>query len=295
MSTDRNGISIANSETSQTRDPTNHRVRQHIALSDWGDVEESTLVIESARPFAERLGRRRSFRRRLPERFGGETFRASTEGGLKYLRRAFWESEPTLLGFAADFVEQGSVVWDIGANVGLFSFASAGLSGPDGGVVALEPDTWLVELLRRSASRTSTRASPVEIVPSAVAGEVGIAKFHVAKRARATSHLASSPGTTQTGGTRSVESVIVVTLDFLLNHFPPPNVLKIDVEQSELDVLHGASEVLERCRPTVLIEVGDNQADAVSEVLRNAGYALFDASSREPTTRATADTLARPI
>ena len=48
-----------------------------------------------------------------------------------------------LLMNASETVKPGDVVWDVGANMGLFSFAAAGLAGPAGHVYAFEPDTAL--------------------------------------------------------------------------------------------------------------------------------------------------------
>ena len=64
--------------------------------------------------------------------------------------RSMENVDPVLMGLVKDS-GSGSVVWDIGANVGLFAFAAASLAGPGGQVVAMEPDAWLVQLLRRSA------------------------------------------------------------------------------------------------------------------------------------------------
>jgi len=52
--------------------------------------------------------------------------------------------DPTLLRAAAELALPGAVGGDVGANLGLFSFASAGLAGASGQVFAIEPDTYLV-------------------------------------------------------------------------------------------------------------------------------------------------------
>ena len=128
------------------------------------------------------------------------------------------------------------------ANLGLFSFAAAVAAGPSGRVLAVEPDTVLGGLLRRSAAvnhgqpwscaggRAARRG-----VRSGVGG-----RFHIARRSRSTNHL-DGFGTTQTGGMRSTQLVPAVTLDWLADRYTPPDVMKIDVEAS---VLAGGPRVL---------------------------------------------------
>lgn len=65
-----------------------------------------------------------------------------------------------LFDFAERYVRAGNVVWDIGANCGVFSVAASGLAGREGLVVALEPDRFLSGLLFRSASARSAEAAP---------------------------------------------------------------------------------------------------------------------------------------
>src|SRR5579859_3877308 len=100
----------------------------------------------------ERASHRVVVLRRLPPPFAGARIYVSTEGGLRYLARPMAQVDPPLLRLAAEVVRRGDTVWDIGANMGLFSFAAAVLAGPEGRVLAVEPDTDLVGLLRRSAT-----------------------------------------------------------------------------------------------------------------------------------------------
>ena len=120
-------------------------------------------------------------RRRLPRPFEAARIYASTEGGLRYLRPRMGRVDPILLRLAEELISPGDVVWDIGANLGLFSFAAAVAAGPDGYVLAVEPDIQLVKLLHRSTTVNHGHA-PVDVVPAAVADDLGVSRFNIALR-----------------------------------------------------------------------------------------------------------------
>ena len=247
----------------------------------------------SLRASLEQASHRFVIRRRLPSPFAAARIYASTEGGLRYLRPRMDRVDPVLLSLAAETVRPGNTVWDIGANVGLFSFAAAVAAGPDGHVLSVEADMVLVGLLRRSAA-ASRRHAPVEVLPAAVAEECGLARFCIAKRNRSTSHL-DGFGTTQTGGIRATELVPTVALDWLASHFPRPDVIKIDVEGAEAHVLSGGPAVL-RAHPRIICEVAKENATEVSDLLASSGYTLYDgeqpANQRLPASEAPPNTLA---
>jgi FkbM family methyltransferase len=246
------------------------------------------------RPAVERTTHRVVIRRRLPPPFRAARIYASSEGGLRYLRPRMASVDPALLRLAAEVVRPGDTVWDIGANLGLFSFAAAVAAGPAGRVLAVEPDGVLVRLLRRSAAANRDHA-PVEVLPAAVADGLAIAHFHIARRNRSTSHL-DGFGTSQTGGVRATELVPTITLDWLAAQFPAPDVIKIDVEQAELAVLCGSSAMLRAALPTIVCEVAGRNAAAVHDLLIAHGYTLYDgdqpSAERVPAAQAPPTTLA---
>jgi FkbM family methyltransferase len=221
----------------------------------------------------ERVTHRIVIRRHLPLPFHAARVYTSSEGGLRYLRPSMGRVDPALLRLAAEVIKPGDVVWDIGANLGLFTFAAAVAAGQGGHVVAVEPDAVLVRLLRRSAALNCGQA-PVDIFPAAVADNLGVGRFNIA---------------------RATEMVPTVSLDWLATHFPAPDVVKIDVEEAEVLVLTGSASVL-RMRPIIICEVAGRNAPAVRDLLAGQGYTLYDgeqaADQRISMTTAPPNTLA---
>jgi FkbM family methyltransferase len=249
------------------------------------------------RTIAERLSRGRSFRYRLPQIYGGCRMIITPEAGLRYwLPGRGVRADEGLLRNAAETVKPGSVVWDVGANMGLFSFAAAGLAGPTGRVYAFEPDTVMVRLMQRTALLNPT-AAPVEVIPCAVSDSLSMARFNIAKRCR-TSNSLDGFGLSQAGGVRESHTVLTVSLDWMAHQIPPPDVLKIDVEGVELNVFRGALQMLKSKRPVLVFEMTIWNWQEESELLRDLGYTFFDGdqlpSERRPLTTPSPNILAIP-
>jgi FkbM family methyltransferase len=249
------------------------------------------------RTAVERLSRNVRLTRRLPSRVGGERIYVSPDASLKFWRWNLEKAEPRLFDWAQEFVREGDVVWDIGANVGLFAFSAASLAGASGYVLAVEADIWLAGLLRKSASRKSKRVAPVDVLPVAVSESLDVARFNIAARGRSTNYLDHTQGSTQTGGIRNSVMVMTITLDWLLERLPAPRILKIDVEGAEHQVLQGAQKLLSTVRPVILCEVSSGNAQQVGALLRSYGYELFDLDvnqqERKPLPFPSFNTLAR--
>ena len=233
----------------------------------------------TVRSITEQLTHRVVLRRRLPRPFRRGRFYTSSEAGLRYLKPRLDNVDPALLRLVGQTVTPGCVVWDVGANVGLFAFSAAIIAGEAGQVYAVEPDAWLVNLLRRSAE-LNHGVAPVGVVPVAVSDQVGVGRFTIARRNRSTNFL-DGYGTTQTGGSRRVDLVPTVTLDWLADHLPMPDVVKIDIEGAEVLALSGGARVLEH-RPTIICEVAGENSERVTALLRPYGYRLYDGDAPTP-------------
>lgn len=219
-------------------------------------------------------------KRRLPREFGSVPLFVSPDSALGYWRRDLSKVDPFLLSMARELVRPNMTVWDIGANVGLFTFAAASLGAQ---VVAVEADIWLANLLHRSVLLNRLA---VTVLPVAISDRRGISRLLLSEEGRASNSLVGNSGDSQT--------VMTVPLDSLLEHFPAPQVLKIDVEGAEYAVLCGARNVL-RALPSVLCEVTEHHVE-LGKLLTQAGYQLSAAreSKREPLARPSRDTLALP-
>lgn len=236
------------------------------------------LDVSLVRALAERGFRGRAWRRRLPREFGSVPFYVSPDAALRWLvpgRRGF---DQQLLRTVDELVSPGMNVWDIGANVGLFSFAAAARSRT-GSVVAVEPDPFLVNLILKSTQLSTNRSLDVAVVSAAISDRQELSRLQVAKRGRSSNALVQAGGRSQMGGTRAVLHVPTLTLDDFLGVFPNPDLIKIDVEGAETLVLNGALQVLREARPRLIVEVGSKQSDEVLRSLVDAHYVVLDAAA----------------
>lgn len=147
-------------------------------------------------------------------------------------------------------VGEGDTVWDVGANVGLYTQMFSGWVGTQGRVVAFEPVSSCFE---RLCHRTAE-------CHNVIAVNVGLSDVE----AKLPMHLDDDlEGTTHTfvaerGSTGKVVELAVRPGDALrqVDDLPAPNVLKVDVEGFELEALRGLDATLREpaCR-MVLCEV----------------------------------------
>jgi len=234
------------------------------------------------RRLAEHLSRGVVLRRRLPSKFGHLPIYVTPEAGLRYWS-AMSRIDSVLYSMAEEFVKPGSVVWDVGANVGLFSLCAAALSGQSGLVLAIEPDFWLAHLIDRSSQQLDAgqyTCAQVEVLCASISESNRISKLAIAKGARASNYLIETIGSTQARGARCVQPTVSLTLDFLLDYFPAPSLLKIDAETHEVSVLKGAERLLKEIRPTIWCEVSAQNSDELTKLLHGAKYNLYGAQIR---------------
>lgn len=235
-----------------------------------------TVFRELLRSFS----RNRVIRKRLPAEFGGGLIYCSPEALLSMWKPG-WRSKQAqgLMGWVRRYVRPGMCVWDLGANQGIFSFAASGRAGAAGRVVAFEPDLFLVDLLRRSVASGAHHGAPVSIVPMAVGARNCLADFVIARTDRALNHLSEALGNPRTGGARDVVLVPCAPLDWLLDHLPTPDFLKVDVEGAELAVLEGGERLFREVRPVMIVETAPENGVGMAALMHRHSYVMLDAET----------------
>lgn len=169
-------------------------------------------------------------------------------------------------------VRAGDVCIDIGANLGYYARTLARLAGPEGRVYAVEP----VAPVRKELSRNLRRCVNTEIIPYALGGEdrtVVLAN----DSARETGYLGTGRNfVKESGGRSDVEFVAEMRRGSgLFGGLERLDFIKCDVEGYELHILREMRTVLERHRPTVLIETGGENRPAVVRLFGELGYAGY--------------------
>jgi FkbM family methyltransferase len=119
------------------------------------------------------------------------------------------------------------------------------------------------------------RQSNVSVLCAAASDGVDLRELNIAQRGRSANFL-NGFGTSQTGGVRNQQPVVTVTLDWLAERFPLPDIIKIDVEAGERLVFEGAKALFNRIRPHLVCEVARANSSWVTSFLQPLGYSFLD-------------------
>jgi FkbM family methyltransferase len=216
-----------------------------------------TLQVEGIGPFRVRLRRNRSW----------------------WLRKPL-ESESFPFAMLRHLVRPGGVVYDCGANLGLYARFLVGTLGA-GRVVAFEPSPDNRRFLAANLALGGI-ADRVTVLPMALADEDGMAEFQVDDVQTSSGTLSKVTGGMASEGRRNLrlapltDQVLCRRLDTVVaeEKLPPPDVIKIDVEGAEALLLRGAAGLLRGRRPDLVVELhGAEPARAVLSLLHGFGYA----------------------
>lgn len=193
--------------------------------------------------------------------------------------KTFSTKEPETLEWI-DAIPEGAVLWDIGANIGLYSVYAAKRRGCR--VYAFEPSVFNLELLARNAYLNSV-TDRMCIVPLPLSEKLGASKMRMT--------------TTEWGGALStfdkhfgwngkqIDQVFEYQI-FGLSikdaverlEIPKPDYIKMDVDGIEHYILQGGMKILAGVRG-ILIEVNDafvEQAEKSQRILAEAGLVLLE-------------------
>jgi len=166
----------------------------------------------------------------------------------------------------------GDLTIDIGANLGYYARTISRLAGPAGKVYAVEP----VAPIRKVLSRNLRRCANTEILPYAL-GTESKPIVMANDSARETGYFGTGQNFVNDGGTSAAAefparmrrgSELFAGLERL-------DFIKCDIEGYEVVVMNELRPLLERFRPTVLIETGGENRPQIVALFTTLGYAGF--------------------
>jgi FkbM family methyltransferase len=221
------------------------------------------------------------FLMRFPADLGGGVFhcdlRDATAAEVCFTGR--YEPQETLL--LRDLLQPGNVFIDVGANWGYYTLAAAHMVGPEGRVVAFEPEPRLFALLRANIDANTLR-------------QVLLQPFAIGPRQERVPFSAFKAEDGNWGLSHAVDRDRADEADFESESLPLDDALdaasvgaaqlvKIDVEGAETGVLSGMRRglasgryryVMLECHPGLLAERGLSETSCVA-ALFDAGYRLW--------------------
>lgn len=177
-----------------------------------------------------------------------------------------------------DSLPEEHVLWDIGANIGLYSCYAAATKGAK--VFAFEPSVLNIELLARNVFESGLQ-DKVTIIPLPLTNVTGTNTFHlgIVEWGEAQSTFGEDYGFDGKPMMPEFEySTLGVTGDIAVSQLgvPSPDYIKIDVDGIEHLILSGLSKVLGSVKG-ILVEINDEfheQSTQSIKILTQAGFSL---------------------
>lgn len=185
-------------------------------------------------------------------------------------------------------VRPGSVCIDVGSAADLYTTVLSRLAGPDGQVHSIEPLPfahllWARLLNARQACNVRHHCLALGTEPGTAPMSVPVGRYGLVTGRSYLMRKAAGP---DSNAEFAGQVPVIVTVD-RLDHFCACEAIsridfvKIDVEGAELQVLEGGKEVIEACRPAMLIEIearhtaryGHSPEDVAGWLLKR-GYAM---------------------
>lgn len=164
-------------------------------------------------------------------------------------------------------LQPGQLVVDVGANIGAHTLFFARKIGPDGLVLAFEPQRIVYQTLCGNLAINSiTNTFCWNTAVGAESGEILVPNLDYTQP--------DNFGGIELGTETDGETVAVVTIDDL--KLPRCDFLKIDTEGMEEDVLRGAQRTINHFRPVLYVECDrPEKQETLIRYLDSLGYAMY--------------------
>jgi FkbM family methyltransferase len=178
--------------------------------------------------------------------------------------------------FYKSFIDEGNLVFDVGANLGEKTNAFLMCKAK---VIAVEPQKECLEVLKAKYDKNKN----VQIIPNGLAAESGSSIIYTSKSSNTVSTFSKE---WQKGRFENQivwdgeESIEMLTIENLIQEFGVPKFCKIDVEGYELEVVKGLKSKIPIISFEFAEEFLENTLKIIS-ILEDIGYTHFNFAEEE--------------
>ena len=195
-----------------------------------------------------------------------------------------WEKKT--MSIWSELVQRADVIFDIGANTGLYALVARTLQ-PKAEIHCFEPVKGTFRLLQKNMERNQFDCHLHEI---ALSDQTGEATIYLKKGTDFAYSVTVNKNTLDSADVDAVTIRTQTIADFIeeqqLEHI---SLMKIDVETHEVEVLKGMGDYLNRFRPVMIIEVlNESIASELTLLLKDKDYLYFNIDDMRNTIRQTA-------
>lgn len=194
----------------------------------------------------------------------------STNYVTKYRWDTFFYKEPETLAWI-DKMEDGSTLWDVGANVGIYSIYFLAQK-EKGRVVAFEPHPSNLAGLVDNLYGNNLLNDRITIVSNPLYSDCSICKFNMHSNV-----VGDSNHTISKTPSSSYFQSLTMTLDTPLSYgLPCPDYMKVDVDGNEMEIIKSADSILSNKKlKSILIEIEFANHDEVSSIIGKLNHYGF--------------------
>jgi FkbM family methyltransferase len=187
-------------------------------------------------------------------------------------------SEPETFEWIKSHLNENEVLWDVGANIGVFSLYAA--LGGKNKVLSIEPSAESYSTLNANI-RLNNLEEYIDALCFAGSEETNLLQLHMKDPSSGASHNSIGSSSNQFGefDVNGKQSVIAISLDDLdqIAGIASPNHIKLDVDGKEPEILSGATKVLKKVN-SLLVEI---EGKNLSEKLESIENSIAESGLRE--------------
>ncbi len=167
----------------------------------------------------------------------------SKEGGihstLRKMNSKSQEREPEFLYILRKEIKEGMTIVDLGANIGYLSLLMSDMIEGKGNIYSIEPDPENYDILCYNVQQLNNLENIISCYPLAISDINGCIKFYPGKASNLGSISKSK------NSKRSIDVKTMTLNEFFKDKEKLPDLIKMDIEGSEVEVLRGAFDLFE--------------------------------------------------